>query len=478
MKNNNIKLIKAKLSKYVKVFYFGNTVCFFNCLSLDKCYFNKSTNSNDKKILNLLEKNNFLSDFDLRAKKFIDSYRKKFKPDFRQLYLVISEACNFNCKYCRQVTHNSRGKKMMTQEETKQIINDFFKQAKNKPQGVVFYGGEPLLNKDVLLETIKYIRQKERELKFKKPTDLTIITNGTNIDNQSARLIKKHNVYIIVSIDGAKKEHDKLRVYKNNHGTFKDVLRGYKIYKSAGCKIGISCTIGSHNYHSLPQVFNYFAKQLKPVNVGINLPHDNYDNPLNVNLDFKLFCQNFLKIFEKSNKNNLYIEHIMRKLNLLFKQEIKVNDCPACGGRLVVLPGKKLGICEGAIGIDNFFFRDIKKTSQMSSAWYLTSPLFDKKCKPCVALGVCGGGCPFDGYLQSKKIGCRDARRCLFIKNIIEWGLYNFYLINKNKIKNKKIFIPSIKNQYAFLKEIKGTKQKLPLRSSAQFSKIKNKFKI
>lgn len=475
MNIDKIKLnIAGELSKYVKVLDFEDFLCFFNTLSLDKVYFYKKTNYDSNEIKKTFGENSLLSNFDRVAEKFIKRKKNEFKPDFRQLYLVVTEACNFRCKYCRQITHGLERNTFMGTREAYKIVNQFFKLAKNKPTGIVFYGGEPLLNKKVLLNSIDYIRKKGETLSIKKPIiDLTIITNGTNIDPKTAKALKENGVYIIISIDGRAKEHDKLRVYKDGRGTFADVLEGYNIYKSAGCKVGFSCTIGGHNCNDLMSIFRYFTEELKPVNVGINLPHDDYENPLNVDLDFKILCQNLFEIFEKYTKEGLYIEHIMRKLNLLFRQKIKVNDCPACGGRLVALPGGKIGLCEGAIGMDDFFSKDIGKTIKMASSWYLTSPLFDKKCADCLALGLCGGGCPFDGYLQEKEVGHKDGRRCLFVKKMIKWGLYNFYSANKEKIKKKGIFIPNKKEQNNFLESIKATKKKLPLRSSASFSNTK-----
>ena len=141
----------------------------------------------------------------------------------------------------------------------------------------------------------------------------------------------------------------------------------------------------------------------------------------------------------------------------------------------MALPDRKLGICEGAIGIDNYFFDKIETVSEMSANWYLTSPLFNKECGSCLALGLCGGGCPFDGYLQEKDISHKDKRRCIFIKKIIEWGLYNFYLTNKDLITKKIMFVPKKNDQIDFLESIKATKNKLPLRSSAAFGDIKIK---
>ncbi|MFQ6118335.1 MAG: radical SAM protein [Methanosarcinales archaeon] len=440
---------------------------------MDKVYFYKKGNYDNDEIKKIFKENRLLCEFDHIAERFIKEKRNKVKPEFRQLYLVITEACNFNCQYCRQITHGLKRNTFMNKKEAYEIIDQFFKLAENKPSGVVFYGGEPLLNKKVLLNSINYIRKKEKELKIKKLIDLTIITNGTNIDLQTAKALEKNEVYIIVSLDGRKKEHDKLRIYKNGRGTFTDVLKGYNIYKSAGCKVGISCTIGGHNCDDLISVFHYFTEKLKPVNVGINLPHDDYKNPLNEGLNFKHLYRNLFKIFERYTKKGLYIEHIMRKLNLLFKQEIKINDCPACGGRLVALPGKKMGICEGAIGIDRFFSKDIKESLKMASNWYFTSPLFDKKCSDCLALGLCGGGCPFDGYLQKEEVGRKDERRCFFIKKTVRWGLEHFCLANKEKIKKEGIFAPNKEEQNIFLKSIKATGNKLPLRSSANFSNMR-----
>jgi uncharacterized protein len=472
----NILQIKPKLSKYVKIFNFNDAFCFLNSLSLNKVFVLKDGRLDKANILKLFKKNNLLKDFDSKAKEFASRQRRIFTPSFKQLYLVVAEGCNFKCKYCRQITHGQPSSRIMSRGETKKYIDWFFHLSKNEPRGIVFYGGEPLLNKKVLLDAVAYIRKKEVKLNLGKPIDLTVITNGTNIDKDSARQLKRLQVYIIISIDGRKKEHDKLRVYKNHRGTFNDVLRGYQIYRSAGCRIGISCTIGSHNFNRLGSVFDYFAQELKPVNVGINLPHDDYDNPLNKGMDFKEFCNYVFKIFEKSIKNNLYIEHIMRKLILLFREEIKINDCAACGGRLVILPGGEMGICEGAIGLGDFFFNKVKYVRKMSKAWFLASPLFDKKCHKCLALGLCGGGCPFDGYLLAKKIGHRDERKCYFIKSIVEWGLYSFYVINKPKIRQAKIWAPNTEEEEVFLQKLKARRIKLPLRSSVEYGVIKKQF--
>ena len=75
MDNNAIKNI-LKLSKYVKVIDFDDCTCLFNCLSLSKAYISKEIDFDDDEILKLLERNNFLKNFDLKARKFINKYHK------------------------------------------------------------------------------------------------------------------------------------------------------------------------------------------------------------------------------------------------------------------------------------------------------------------------------------------------------------------------------------------------------------------
>lgn len=82
---------------------------------------------------------------------------------YEQLYLAVSESCNFRCKYCRQ-------KKTpeiinMTIEEIKNAIDTFYSVTKD-PKSIVFFGGEPLLNIDGIRFAIEYVRGFDKKVKF------------------------------------------------------------------------------------------------------------------------------------------------------------------------------------------------------------------------------------------------------------------------------------------------------------------------
>jgi uncharacterized protein len=469
------------LSRYVHFIKVKNNIyCLYNSLNSSKAYVNfavhgQETNELSSKTILALQKSRILLNDYKTERKFIDSLRQKssyYQPS--QLYLIVSEICNFRCKYCRQYIHGKPNQSaVMDFSAARQAIDYFFLQAL-KPTGTVFYGGEPMINSKLILKCIEYIKSKYKN-SIRADFDFTIITNGTLIDNKTAKSLAQYGVYIIISLDGPAPLHNRFRIYKNGCGTAKDVLAGYKTYVKNGCLVGISCTIGKHNFRHLDRTLNYIKNELKPVNIGINLPHGNDANVLVSGLNKKQIGEDIFKKLSYFNSGGLYVEHIMRKLKLIFTEQVKVNDCPACGGRLVILPNKKIGFCEGAIGMNNFFYsqlRNKKNIDKYAKKWFLTSPLFNKECQSCVALSVCGGGCPLDGYLKHKKLSGRDEVRCSFIRSIIEWSIRDFYKfsIDHKFIKNDfDVFTPSITQQDMFLNYIGAQNKKLPLRSSSRY---------
>ncbi|MFC1721782.1 radical SAM protein [Patescibacteria group bacterium] len=472
MPNKSVVQPNKGYSKYVKFVKFGDSLCVFNTLSLDKIYFK---HVDKREILSrhqsLLARKNMLVSFDLAASNFISKKRLGSTPKFEQLYLIISEQCNFRCKYCRQVQPGEWPRESMSYAEAKRIVDEFFVAAERNVRGVVFYGGEPLLNKWVFVKIVPYLRAQEKKRGL-DPIDITLITNGTKVDSDITQVIRENSVYVILSLDGPRKFHNKFRVYRDGSGTFVDAVAGLKKLQRDDCKVGISCTVGSHNVSHLKEVFSFF-RELRPLNVGISLPHDGEQNPLNKNTGIKEFCEELFHLLDEAKPGDLYIEHIVRKLRLLFSQEIKLNDCAACGGRLVALPKERFGICEGAIGRPGFFSADKGHAMSRSREWYLTSPLFDKKCESCLALGVCGGGCPFDGYLREAKVGARDPRRCYFMKHVVRWGLEEFSETIGERLQEVGYFSPSIRDQFNFLRVRKYITNNLPLRSTTDFNKTK-----
>ncbi len=121
--------------------------------------------------------------------------------------LQTSTRCNLKCSYCFVEKLNSR----LTIEKLKPLLEQRCFMDYN------FFGGEPLLEIDLLLYVLDETNNTEK--------NSTIITNGTLIPKYIEKL-KKYNIHFQISFDGIKEAHDINRVYNNGKGSYYDVLKG------------------------------------------------------------------------------------------------------------------------------------------------------------------------------------------------------------------------------------------------------------
>ena len=127
------------------------------------------------------------------------------------LTLHLTDACNLRCKYCyvRQDTHR------MTLDTAKAAVN----MAADDPghHGIIFFGGEPLLRRQLIYDTVQYAESLGLPGKF----HYKITTNGTLLDDEFLAFSKRYQVFIALSHDGT--AQDVCRVYPDGSGTFRQL---------------------------------------------------------------------------------------------------------------------------------------------------------------------------------------------------------------------------------------------------------------
>ena len=129
--------------------------------------------------------------------------------------LHLTDDCNMACRYC-YVKHNTR----YMSKETARAAVDLAAKSMN-PSGIVFFGGEPLLCRDVLCDTVEYADRLAREGKGKFYYKIT--TNGLLLDDVFLNFAEKYEIFIALSHDGVRKAHDKNRIKRDGSGTFDKV---------------------------------------------------------------------------------------------------------------------------------------------------------------------------------------------------------------------------------------------------------------
>lgn len=330
--------------------------------------------------------------------------------NYEQLYLAVSESCNFRCKYCRQKKTN--GIINMTMEEIKNAIDTFYSVAR-KHKSVVFFGGEPLLNINGIKYAIEYIRGFDREIQF------SMVINGSLCTKEIADFLARNNVEVIVSMDGPERFHNLARININQEGTYLKALQGYKNLKEAGCKTGISAVIGPHNEKYFEELIKW-AIDLKPNSLGFCLPHGDKDNFAMQLSSFDEVHQKMIKASDKLREEGIYLVQVEQKMEAFLRRKAIPYECKACGKRIVACKNRKFGICEGPITKPEMFYDSVEKLPDCICNYKKTSPFYNVNCKNCIAYRICGGGCVYDKITRFGRTDVQDECRCGLNRMIAE----------------------------------------------------------
>ncbi|MEA1960841.1 MAG: radical SAM protein, partial [Bacillota bacterium] len=147
-------------------------------------------------------------------------------PDLKvkAICLNVAHACNMACHYCFASQGDFGMKPCLMDLDTAKRTMDFLieKSGDIRNLEVDFFGGEPLLVKDMLRELVVYCREREKECN--KRFNFTLTTNCVLLDDKMIDWVIENDIAMIMSIDGRPETHDRHRVMKNGEGSYDRVL--------------------------------------------------------------------------------------------------------------------------------------------------------------------------------------------------------------------------------------------------------------
>ncbi|MCR5011281.1 MAG: thioether cross-link-forming SCIFF peptide maturase [Lachnospiraceae bacterium] len=145
----------------------------------------------------------------------------------KAMCLHIAHACNLGCKYCFAGKGEYYGPCGLMSFEVGKAALDYLVENSGTRHNleVDFFGGEPLMNWDVVKQLVAYGRsiEKEKNKKFR----FTLTTNGTLLDDDILEFANKEMSNLVLSIDGRKEVHDFMRPYRNGKSSYDDILPKY-----------------------------------------------------------------------------------------------------------------------------------------------------------------------------------------------------------------------------------------------------------
>jgi len=148
---------------------------------------------------------------------------KNRHTELKALCLHVAHTCNLNCAYCFAAQGKYHGERALMSFETGKRALDFLVEnsGNRKNLEVDFFGGEPLMNFDVVKRLVAYARSIEKEKN--KHFRFTLTTNGVLLDDEVTEFANRECHNVVLSLDGRKSVHDRLRKTVNGQGSY-DVI--------------------------------------------------------------------------------------------------------------------------------------------------------------------------------------------------------------------------------------------------------------
>lgn len=369
---------------------------FYILNNIDTIQYNK-LNSNYKHVFNLMKENGYIIEDDEDELKKL-KYRN-VKARFEQAVLTIIIAptlkCNFKCVYCYETSNCN----VMTEKTQNDIISFANNHISNITyMNIVWYGGEPLLCKDIIYNLSKSLI--DICCKNNINYNAYIISNGYLIDDETITNFKKYSITgAQITLDGPPDIHNKRRFLKSGkNDNFKKVFSAIKKLNEAKINVHIRINIDKTNIDYLDDLIDIF-KENKMENFDIHFGQvstltESCKSISGTCYSTKEFSDVLIKLQEKLNKNKF-----SAGVDSIYYPSLKGNYC--CADQInsfVIDPLGDIYKCMGSIGnkalaIGNISTFDIDENSNKFIDYMLSSPFDSQKCCECKLLPVCMGGC-------------------------------------------------------------------------------------
>ncbi len=319
-------------------------------------------------------------------------------PRIKVMQAVITSKCNLRCSYCSFFANTpATPTETMSPAELEALAHKFNSEIGEKGL-LLITGGEP----ELCRPAVDYLAQNVIGTKI-------LFTNGTLLTDDRLKQLAATGINILFSLDGDLLAQDAVRI--KSGGSFKRVAKSLSAAKKLQIGFGISAVVGDHNIDRLPELVEYMYQEFAPQSLGLNLPHNHAGQTWN---RMEEYTQALLEIFQFAKKVGLFVDQLNRRLSPLIYRQFRYRDCAAQGEKIVAYPGGAITSCvnEGAL-------------MQRNLDWGRRMPLHSDQCQDCFAIGICGGGCIFDGE-SSYGPGRFDERNCYFTKKLLEHFTWDF----------------------------------------------------
>lgn len=346
---------------------------------------------------------------------------KKRKTVVKALCLHIAHDCNLACKYCFAKEGEYHGdRSLMSYEVGKKALDFLIANSGNRVNlEVDFFGGEPLMNFQVVKDLVAYGRSKEKA--HNKKFRFTLTTNGMLLNDEVVEFANKEMANIVLSIDGRKTIHDYMRPTRNGKGSYDYIVDKFKKLAELRNQTNyyVRGTFTHYNLDFSKDVLHLADLGFKQISAEPVVALDEEPYAITKEDLPKLFDEydalaKEMVIRQKDGRGFNFF-HFMIDLTggpCLYK---RLSGCGSGTEYLAVTPWGDLYPCHQFVGMEDFKLGNVDtgiEKTEMVDEFKLCNVYAKDKCRDCFARFYCSGGCAANSYnfhgnlLDAYDIGC------------------------------------------------------------------------
>ena len=332
---------------------------------------------------------------------------KKRKTVVKALCLHIAHDCNLACQYCFAEEGEYHGRRaLMSFEVGKKALDFLIANSGNRRNlEVDFFGGEPLMNWEVVKQLVEYGRSKEKE--YNKNFRFTMTTNGVLLNDEIMDYCNREMSNVVLSLDGRKEVNDKMRPFRGGKGSFDLIvpkfqkfaeMRGDRDYYVRG-------TFTRHNLDFSKDVtefadLGFRSMSIEPV---VAKPEEEYaireeDLP-QIMEEYDHLAEEYIKRKKEGRGFNFF--HFNIDLNQGPCVAKRLSGCGSGTEYLAVTPWGDLYPCHQFVGQEEFLLGNVDTgvtNERIRDEFKLCNVYAKDKCRDCFARFYCSGGCAANSY--------------------------------------------------------------------------------
>ncbi len=375
--------------------------------------------------------------------KSIDAFQNR-ETVVKALCLHIAHDCNLKCQYCFAEEGEYHGRRALMSFEVGKKALDFLvaNSGHRVNLEVDFFGGEPLMNWQVVKDLVAYGRSLEKP--HNKKFRFTLTTNGVLLDDDIIAFANKEMANIVLSVDGRKEVHDKMRPTAGGQGSYDLIIpkfqkvaesRNQTNYYVRGTFTHFNKDFAADVCHLADLGFRQIS--VEPVVAPESAPYALSEADLPALLaEYDKLAAEMIKRKKEGNTFNFF--HFMIDLKggpCVYK---RLSGCGSGTEYLAVTPWGDFYPCHQFVGQEEFLMGNVDDgitNTDIREAFKTCNVYSKEKCKNCFAKFYCSGGCAANSYnfhgsihdaydlgceLQRKRVECAIMLKAAFAEKDTE----------------------------------------------------------